>query len=53
MKLTWFEEIFEECYVDYITMFLFCKSYPKCYQKTSEIVLKGSDLANYYSQPLQ
>ena len=25
MKLTWFEEIFEEYY---ITMFLICKSYP-------------------------
>ena len=29
MKLTWFEEIFEEYYINYITMFLFCKSYPK------------------------
>ena len=28
MKLTWFEEIFEEYYINYITMFLICKSYP-------------------------
>ena len=29
MKLTWFEEIFEEYYINYITIFLFFKSYPK------------------------
>ena len=29
MKLTWFEEIFKEYYINYITMFLFCNSYPK------------------------
>ena len=29
MKLTWFEEILEEYYANYITMFLICKSYPK------------------------
>ena len=29
MKLTWFEEIFEEYYANYITMFLICKSYPQ------------------------
>ena len=28
MKLTWFEEIFKEYYINYITMFLICKSYP-------------------------
>ena len=28
MKLTWFEEISEEYYINYITMFLICKSYP-------------------------
>ena len=28
MKLTWFEEIFKEYYVNYITIFLFFKSYP-------------------------
>ena len=29
MKLTWFEEILEKYYANYITMFLICKSYPK------------------------
>ena len=28
MKLTWFEEIFKEYYINYITIFLFFKSYP-------------------------